>query len=160
MVHPKLARHVARHIIEKVWQQDARVFEQVQPGVFSDGEAGLVITGAAQVSEPGVTALRLTDKLWELLVIMVAQDDPIIYGPRHLYDEGEWGQIVGRAVALTMDVQCVLTTFEVAPVRDQQEAADVGAVSAVVGSVLPADTEPDPELLRVLLEQIDLEVAA
>lgn len=160
MVHPKLARHIATHITAKVWQEDPRAFEQVQPGVFTSGDQGLVVTGAAQVSEAGTTALRLTGRLWELVVLMYPHDDPIVYGPRHLYEEAEWGSIVGAAVAATSDMQCVLTTFEVAPVRDSEEAADVGAVSAVVGSAFPTDAEPDPELLIELLRQIDLEVAA
>lgn len=160
MVHPKMARHVANHIIEKVWRQEATEFEQVQPGVFTSDEEGLVITGAAQMSEPATTALRVTGRLWELLVVMYPTGAPIVYGPRHLYDEAEWGSIVGNAVALTQDVQCVLTTFEVAPVRNEQEAADIAGVSAVVGQAFSADTTPDEELLSELLHQIDLEVAS
>lgn len=160
VVHPKLARQIATHIFALVWDKDPQQYQQVQPGVFTDGDLGLVVTGAAQVSEPAANALRLTNRLWELIVVMRPDEPALIYGPRHLYEEDEWGAMVGRAVALTMDVQCVLTTFEVMPVRDMQERADIGVVSAVVAKAFPTDTEPDPELVTELLRQIDLEVAA
>lgn len=156
MVHPKLARKIATHITEQVWLDDPRTYEQVQPGVFTDGESALVVAGAAQVSEPGITALRVMGGVWEMAVLMRAREEPLIYGPRHLYDDPEWSGVLSRLVALTSDVQATLSIFEVVPVRDEQEAANMGAVSAVVASVMPSEVEPDPALLIELMTQVDL----
>jgi hypothetical protein len=156
LVHPEHARTIATYVIEDVWGELTDDYEQVQPGVFVSDDGALVVAGAAQVSEPGVLALRLTQRLWELAVVMYASGEPLIAGPRHLYAEDEWARIVTRMVALTRDVEAVFTTFEVAPMTTEQERADVGAVSTMIASAVPAGVDPDPRLLEVLMDQCDI----
>ena len=156
LVHPDRARTIATYIIEEVWGELTDDYEQTQPGVFVTGDTALLVLGAAQVSDPGVYALRLTQRLWELAVVMYANDEVLIAGPRHLYSPDQWSKIVTRMVALTRDVEAVFTTFEVAPMTTEQERADVGAVSTMIASAVPAGVDPDPRLLEVLMDQCDI----
>lgn len=157
MVHPHLARDIASHVIEKVWADDTNDYEQAQPGVFigPDGEA-VVVIAAAQMSEAGENALRIHGRLWELVALQRPYDPPLVYGPRHLFPSEEWDRILSKCVALTSDVRCVLSIFEVVPITDEQGRADVGATSAIVGAVLPSALEPNPDLLDELLTQVDI----
>lgn len=156
-VTPKLARHIARHVITNVWQDNLDDWEQVQPGVFQpkDGDYGLVVMGAAFVSAPGVNTLRQCGRLWELLVLMRADGQHEVYGPRHLYEEADWANFIRTLFTHTQDVEAVLTTFEVMAIKTERDRADIGIVSAFVGEAFPTTEEADPEVLDELLEQVD-----
>lgn len=157
MVHPTLARRVAAHVTHATWGHDVPAFQQVQPGVFvsPDGEVGFVVTAAAQVSEPGVDALRKQGYLWELLVLQEYDKPPVVRGPAHTYSHEEWMAVERQLVSLTRDAEAVLSRFEVMPVLCDEDRAALGAASAIAGACLPTDTDPDPALLDELVRQVD-----
>lgn len=136
-VHPLLARKIANHVAEKVW--DCTRLTQTAPGVFVHPETdwALVVMGAAHISKVGEAALRRSNLLVELVVLACASGQIVCHGPKVRYTKEEWAQVLEDCLAATQDVNVTMSVFEYAYANEPSRLSCLAEASSAVAKAIP-----------------------
>lgn len=143
LVHPFMARKVANHV--STLMMDGRRFAQVYPGVFTHpggDKQAIVVLGAAPISEPAVRTLRKCRHLEQFIVLQNPQGNPTFIGPRSYYSDENWADEVVDSLAMTRDVNCVMSIFEVMIASDPLSLANLASSSHMIAAHLPFELDP------------------
>jgi hypothetical protein len=153
LVHPFLARKLVNHITRSV--MFTKRHTQVYPGLFADpdGERSLIVVlGAAPISDPAIRALRKCKYVDQYIALQNPQGRPKFSMPRSFYTEDEWADEILNSLAMTRDVNCVMSIFEVMVAREPYAIANLASASGMLAAHMPFELEPvnnDPFLITL-----------